>query len=218
MKDPAFLFYPGDYLRDTQCLCENVQTAYDRIMCEHMRNICITPLQLKFFTKNLSDSEIEQLKQVLKETPDGFQIEWVAESITKRKAYSESRRKNRNNKSQKEASPSKNISQTYVSHMENEIEDENVIVIEKGKEGTGEKPNAALPFPTAEFASQWDNWKNYKATQHSFSYISTESEQAALLQLNTLSNYNETTAIAILHQSMSQGWKGLFELKQDSNA
>jgi len=64
-KDPAFLFYPGDYLRDTQCISENCQVAYDRIMCEHMRNICITHQQLKFFTKRLTEEELEELKMVL---------------------------------------------------------------------------------------------------------------------------------------------------------
>lgn len=97
------------------------------------------------------------------------------------------------------------------------IGDEDIIVI-NGKEGMGEKPNPVLPFPSAEFSSQWDNWKNYQATQHSYHYLSLESEQAALLSLNTLSQHNETTAIAILHQSMAQGWKGLFELKSHGNA
>ena len=64
-KDFAFMFYPGDYLRDTQCLSERVQVAYDRIMCEHMRNICISQQQLKFFTKKLTDEEMEDLLMVL---------------------------------------------------------------------------------------------------------------------------------------------------------
>jgi len=95
MKDPAFLFYPGDYLRDTQTLSEKSQVAYDRIMCEHMRNICISPQQLKFFTKRLNADEVEEIMFVLTEIDNGYQITWVAESILKRKAYSESRRKNR---------------------------------------------------------------------------------------------------------------------------
>lgn len=122
-KDPAFLFYPGDYLRDTQTLSEKTQVSYDRIMCEHMRNICISKQQLKFFTKRLNDDEIEELMYVLTETEDGFQITWVAESISKRKAYSESRRKNRTNKNKKDII---NISKTYVKHMENENENENI--------------------------------------------------------------------------------------------
>jgi len=132
-KDPAFLFYPGDYLRDTQCLSEASQVAYDRIMCEHMRNICITQQQLKFFTKKLNDLEKEELMMTLKEIDGGYQIEWVAESICKRKDYSESRRLNRTKKH-------KNISSTYDKHMENENENENRNINEdREKGGVGEK-------------------------------------------------------------------------------
>lgn len=142
MKDPAFLFYPGDYLRDTQCLSEPVQVAYDRIMCEHMRKICISHTQLKFFTKKLSAEEIEELKNVLTETINGFHIEWVVESISKRKAYSDSRRKNRSKKTTDEPAI---ISKTYDTHMENESEDVIVITNPSGKEGVGEKPNSNIP-------------------------------------------------------------------------
>lgn len=121
MKDPGFIFYPGDYLRDTQCLSEKVQVAYDRIMCEHMRNICISQQQLKFFTKRLSEDEFEELMSVVSETKDGFQIEWVAESILKRRAYSDSRRENRKSKPKEDI---KDISKTYDEHMDNEIENE----------------------------------------------------------------------------------------------
>lgn len=123
-KDPAFLFYPGDYLRDTQNLSEKAQVAYDRIMCEHMRNICITQQQVNFFTKRLNDDERSELFFVLEKKDDGYIIPWVVESICRRRDYSESRRNNR-------SSPNKLISKTYVSHMENEnvIENKKVINI-----------------------------------------------------------------------------------------
>lgn len=124
-KDPAFLFYPGDYLRDTQTLSEKTQVAYDRIMCEHMRNICISKQQLKFFTKRLSEEEISELMFVLTEKNGSFQISWVAESIEKRLKYSDSRRKNRSKNQKKEGEDMNNISKTYVEHMENENENEN---------------------------------------------------------------------------------------------
>jgi hypothetical protein len=129
-KDPGFLFYPGDYLRDTQCLSEKAQVAYDRIMCEHMRNICITQDQLNFFTKRLSEDEKMELMMVVVKKDCGYQIEWVAESICKRKEYSASRRKNRSSKGN-------NISDTYDSHMDNE----NEIVIEDEKIEKEEKFN-----------------------------------------------------------------------------
>jgi len=122
-KDPAFLFYPGDYLRDTQTLSEKAQVAYDRIMCEHMRYICISQAQLKFFTKRLNEDELEELMFVLVQVDGGYQIEWVADSINKRKAYSESRRNNRVGKKQKKRT---NTSTSYDNHMEIENEFENV--------------------------------------------------------------------------------------------
>ena len=100
-KDFAFLFKPGDYLRDTQCLSEKVQVAYDRIMCEHMRNICISQQQLNFFTKRFTEEEITELLMVVDRIDGGYEIGWVAESIRERMAYSESRSKNRKGKSKK---------------------------------------------------------------------------------------------------------------------
>jgi hypothetical protein len=121
-KDPAFLFYPGDYLRDTQNFNENQQVSYDRIMCEHMRNICsvigVSQAQLNFFTKRLTSEEKAELLFYLKQTNGVYQIEWVVESIEKRRAYSEGRRQNKTgNKS--------NICLSHDEHMENENENIN---------------------------------------------------------------------------------------------
>lgn len=135
-KDPAFLFYPGDYLRDTQCLSEACQVAYDRIMCEHMRNICISQEQLNFFTKRLTTEEKNELLFILKKINGGFQIEWVAESIVKRKDYSISRAKNRKSK------PNEDV-KTYVKHMENEIENKDEFL--KGVVGEKFPQNLLIP-------------------------------------------------------------------------
>ena len=123
-KDPAFLFYPGDYLRDTQCLSESVQVSYDRIMCEHMRNICITQKQLNFFTKRLTPDQKEELLMVLTEKDGGYCIEWIVDSIVKRRSYSESRRKNREGSKKNKPSIKEKDMLSYDLHMENEIEDE----------------------------------------------------------------------------------------------
>lgn len=221
MKDPAFLFYPGDYFRDTQCLSDNVQAVYVRIMCEHMRNICISHTQLAFFTKNLSAEETSQLLSILIKTNEGYQIEWVVDSILKRKAYTESRRNNRKGKPKENDNPTKKSPSTYVSHMENEGEIESEIVIvsdndngivtERGKGGAGEKPNLIYPFESENFLNQWKVWKQYTDEQHDFAFYSETTEQAALSKLGKLSKYDEATAIAIMHQSMANGWKGFFE-------
>lgn len=100
-KDFSFQFCPGDYLRDTQCLSEKAQVAYDRIMCEHIRNvsnhmqsICISQENITFFAKRLNEDERAELYHVLTKVSgekSGFQIEWVAEKIAERQRYIESR-------------------------------------------------------------------------------------------------------------------------------
>jgi len=220
MKDPAFLFYPGDYFRDTQCLSDNVQAVYVRIMCEHMRNTCISHTQLAFFTKSLSAEETSQLLSILVKTNEGYHIEWVVDSILKRKAYTESRRNNRKGKLKENNTSTKQPPATYVSHMENESENENEsaivngFVIDNGKEGMAEKPTAVFPFDTQTFRQQWAVWKDYRANEDGFKYKTLTSEQAALAELGNLSKYDEAAAIAIMHQSMANGWKGFFEVKQ----
>lgn len=206
-KDPAFLFYPGDYLRDTQTLSSNSQVAYDRIICEHMRNICISQQQLKFFTKRLSEDELEELMFVLIKVKGGYQIEWVAESIEKRRKYSKSRSENRKGKGK----PQDNISTSYDSHMENEIVIESVSINKKEKE----EQELIFPFESHEFLSYWNDWINYKSEEHKFHYKTVVSKQAALMKINKLSGGDEKTAIKIINESMANGWKGFFKLNNN---
>lgn len=216
MKDPGFIFYPGDYLRDTQCLSEKSQVAYDRIMCEHMRNICISQQQLNFFTKRLSDEEKTELLFVLDEVEGGFQIGWVADSITKRREYSQSRSNNRKKPNKKQEIKSK----TYVEDMkscdehmeiEDEIEIEDINNKEKGVTGEKEvkkkKPKKEVqelqfPFTSEEFMSAWEilvqmpKWK--KKIPHSLQ-----------LALNSLGKYDEEFAKELVNKAIENNWQGV---------
>lgn len=186
MKDPAFLFYPGDYLRDTQCLTEQAQVAYDRIMCEHIRNICISQTTLNFLTKRLDELERAQIMEILEGVDGGFAIPWVRESIIKRREYSESRRNNRKSKPEKQnekpITKHPNTSSTYVQHMENENENEIVkeVYIEKGVQGEKQitaEMLAKIPEKVHEFADralmdlsllQSCQNKNSRITEHEY--------------------------------------------------
>ena len=121
-KDPAFLFYPGDCLQDIQFLNDAQAGVYMRIICSHMKNICLTQPRLNQFTINLTEPEKSGIVEILTEVKGGYCVEWVVDSIGKRKKYSESRRKNRQG----------NICKSYVPHMENE--NENVIIDVNTKE------------------------------------------------------------------------------------
>lgn len=207
MPDPAFLFYPGDYLQDTQTLSEASQVAYDRIMCRHMKNMCITQADYKFLTKRLTDDQQEELAQVVHRKWDGtYVIPWVAESIEKRRAYSESRKKNRSKKPDK-------TSKTYVPHMVNEIENENEIEIQ-GKGGPEEKPTekeaVQYPWNSVDFIQAWNNWLAYRRREKLPKYKSAKSETTALNRLHLIANGDEAKAIAYLKYSEAQRYQGIY--------
>lgn len=97
----------------------------------------------------------------------------------------------------------------------NESVVESVVEVEKTKKAKNpvQKIEIVYPFFTENFKVQWQLWKTYKSKEHNFKYKSELSEQASLNELSNLSGGNETTAIAIMNQSMTKGWKGFFELK-----
>lgn len=112
-KDPAFLFYSADFLTGTMLMSAEQTGKYIRLLClEHqhghlseqdMLKICGT-YDKDIFSKFLQDG-------------DGlYYNERLEEEIDKRKAYSESRRKNRISH-EKHMS---NTCKTYVEHMGNE--------------------------------------------------------------------------------------------------
>lgn len=74
-----------------------------------------------------------------------------------------------------------------------------------------------MPWESEKFLESWQRWKNYKAKQFNFKYKSEDSEQAALHDLAKVSDGLEENAIAIINQSISKGWKGLFKLQIEIN-
>jgi hypothetical protein len=76
--------------------------------------------------------------------------------------------------------------------------------------------NIVNPF-SDEFVSMWNIWKQYKWEEFKFKYKGCLSEQAALMKLNDLSCHVEEVAVEIIKQSMANGWKGFFELKNKGN-
>jgi len=72
-----------------------------------------------------------------------------------------------------------------------------------------------LPFNTPEFAEAWQDWEEYKLDEFKFKYKSNHSLKAALKKLNRLAEGNEQKAIEIIEESMANGWKGFFKLKDE---
>ena len=88
-----------------------------------------------------------------------------------------------------------------------------------GKSNKSKTPDFEIVYPweTETFKTQWKHWKIFKKKEFNFNFKSEQSEQAALTELSKKANGEEKTAIAIMHQSMANGWKGFFELKNETN-
>ena len=75
------------------------------------------------------------------------------------------------------------------------------------------KKGVIYPFQEKEFLEAWDIWIEERAANQYKKYTE-RAEQGALHKLQKISNHDYKTAIAIINESISNGWRGLFPLKE----
>ena len=111
-KDPAFLFYTSDFLTGTLTMTDEQVGKYIRLLCLQHQKGELNEKDMLFICKSHDEDIFAKFKNI-----DGkYFNERLREESIKRIKYSESRRNNK---------LKKNISSTYVKHMENENENEN---------------------------------------------------------------------------------------------
>lgn len=149
MKDPAFLFYSGDFLSGTMLMSNEEVGIYIKLLClqhqqGHIEEADMLSLGAtsKIFNKFQKDDEGKYFNKRLEA------------EVSKRKAYSESRRNNRkkkeeNNILQTYEKDMKNICNSYVEHMENENINKNID--NRKKDSKGKKEEEKIHF--AEFVT-----------------------------------------------------------------
>ena len=76
------------------------------------------------------------------------------------------------------------------------------------------KEDVVFPFKEKEFLDTWKIWIDERRESGIKKYTN-RGEQSALHKLQKISNHDYTTAVAIINESISQGWRGLFALKRD---
>lgn len=121
-KDPAFLFYTGDFTTGTQFFTDEQVGKYIRLlMAQHQ----LGHLEEKHMIMICKTYDKDVFSKFQKDEAGLFFNERLEKEIGKRKAYSDSRAGNRSGKKKE-----KNISNSYVNHMENKNKD---IIINKEK-------------------------------------------------------------------------------------
>lgn len=222
-KDPTYPMYAQDFDMDTSFLSNEEVGVYIRLLNACWINNGL-PTDLKKLSRicRISDSEFKEIWNEIKgkffEKNGKFfnqKQEEVREYRYQQKVNGSKggRPKKNKDKNPNETQPKSEIKPKQ--NLSNEIEIEYEKEIEDEKGGVGEK--VIFPFEDEEFFDQWNLWKDYKNKEFKFKYKTIQSEQAALKQLSGLAKGNSQNAIEILHQSMANGWKGFFELKQKQN-
>jgi uncharacterized protein YdaU (DUF1376 family) len=128
-KDPAFLFYPGDWMGGTMLFSRHQKGCYiDLLMCQfqsgHMTlEDVVTILGYDDYEKHWES----RLKAKFVQDSEGkYYNQKLEDEQNKRKRYTESRVKNKEGKNQYSQKKTGHMTKHMSSHMENEDEDENI--------------------------------------------------------------------------------------------
>ena len=233
MKLQWFKFYPSEWMMGKiQRMTANHQAAFIRLCCMYWKDEGEMPVEdAKIECNGISEVDIysDLLRaRIISETAGMVSIKFLDEQLYEIEATTEKKRiagrkggiakasKSKASAKQNVAS-AKQVPQNDVaeSTREDKIREEK----KRQEKKRTEKKKVLLPWSEEEFTEHWNLWKEYKKDEHKFTYKSAISEQGALKQLTNISNGSMETAIKIIHQSISNGYKGLFTLaKQESNS
>lgn len=189
-KDPAVLLYTSDFLSGTFTMSDEQVGKYIRLLCFQHQKGKLTEKDMQSICKGYDEDVYAKFDLI-----DGYYVnKRMYEEAEKRSKFTESRRKNASAKH-------------MPNHMENEIENENI----------NENKNVLI-YPSEEFKILWEEWIEYKLTEHKDKYKSKKTEQKAINHLIELSGGSLPNAKQIVNYSIANKWKGLFEQKVYSQA
>lgn len=185
-KDPAILFYTGDFLNGCTCLTMEERGQYITILClQHQ----LGHLSEKTIRLSLGSVSVDVLKKLLQDDEGNYYNERMDIEMQKRAQFIETRINN----GLKGGRPKKANAKANAKPKKKLIEDIN--------------ENRSL------IDIEWLKWKEFKKAEFNFKYKSKISEDAAKKELIKLCGNDEDEAIKIIQQSIANGWKGLFKLK-----
>jgi uncharacterized protein YdaU (DUF1376 family) len=214
-KDPAFLFYTGDFSTGTQFFSDEQVGKYIRLMMAQHQHGRLSERQMLIICGSY-DNEV--FSKFVKDANGLYYNLRLESEINKRKAFSLSRSINKLGKKQNNL-PKKRI-KSYDNHMENENENKDINKNKnKSENKKGKKTEIEVkeyPF-SDQFIPVWQRWVDYKKSQFKFQYKTFETELTGIKLLFDLAKGMESDAEEIINQSIGNGWKGFVELKPTNN-
>lgn len=125
-KDPAFLFYPGDWLSGTMYLTHEQKGAYIDLLILQFNVGSFSEAQARQVLSICFDVAWPMLKQKFIKESGLYFNERLKVEIEKRKSFSESRRNNAKGVKSKKTDPL--LEKEKSEHMHEHMEDENIII------------------------------------------------------------------------------------------
>lgn len=136
-KDPAFLFYPGDWISGTMHLTFEEKGAYIELLMLQFNRSHMDIHMVKHMLSHKYDEIWPKIQDKFENSDGKIWNERLRIEIEKRKSYSESRRNNLKSTKKQDTHMSKHMGAHMSKHMENENENENKDKIENKKEDKG---------------------------------------------------------------------------------
>jgi hypothetical protein len=191
-KDPAILFYTGDFLNGCTCLTMEERGQYITILClQHQ----LGHLSEKTIRLSLGSVSVDVLKKLQKDSDGNYFNDRMEQEMQKRAQFIETRKDNGKKGGRPKKASAKPNGKPNGKPKQKLIEDIN--------------ENRSL------IDIEWLKWKEFKKAEFNFKYKSEVSEQSAKKELIELSGNNEDLAIKIIEQSIANGWKGFFKLRNN---
>jgi hypothetical protein len=220
-KDPAFLFYPGDYISGTMHLDFECKGAYVDLLMLQFQKDHMTIHMIKHVLGHRFDHIWSQISEKFQQKNGKYWNERLKIEKENRSNYCKSRRNNRNGK--------KHMKEHMLSHMEDEDEDEDINELKGGAGGkiktqkktpdmstAKDTQDIPLPFQEPEFAAIWKEWLQYRKERRIANYTPTGLKRA-FNKLVKDSGGNCELAIGMIDNAIANSWIGIFPLKQNLN-
>lgn len=211
-KDPAFLFYPSDFLTGTIFFSLEDLGLFIRLLCiQHQHEGRIK----KYDFNQICSEKYQRVREKFIEDDNGFYNKRLDLEIAKRKRDADASRINglKGGRPKTKSKPKNNLNKTHrlknnnltVNENINENINENEVEFEKNFE-------LIFPFQSDNFLNVWQQFIDFRKSINK--PLKKISQQA---QLKKLSTYSENDATEMLLQSIANGWQGVFELKNNNN-
>jgi hypothetical protein len=133
----------------------------------------------------------------------------------------ETQTKRESNTDETQVKPKGNTSEFQMKPIKESKEEEEEQEVKESKKPPKSKPiieDIIFPFNSNEFNNSWNEWKEYKVKEYKFSYKSKLSELKTIQSLFKKSNGSEKLAIEMIDNAIANGWKGIYEIKNNNNA